>query len=139
MDETLHRETREPRPFGGKSGEPVPTVDPEDVKTVWQIKKDADARHPGENVGVGIDVMMRACGPGTNIESVCYRAGFLWMMSYIAPEDPRFTRDRQPDEAVFRAAALVPAVWMGVGIQRPTLPFDVSEFLRLCGEVNQID
>lgn len=44
--------------------------------------------------------MRRACRPGTNIESVGYRAGFLWMMSYIAPEDPRFTRDRQPDEAI---------------------------------------
>jgi hypothetical protein len=100
--------------------------------------KDADARHPGKNVAVGIDLMRRACRPGTNIESVSYRAGFLWMMSYIAPEDPRFTRDRQPDEAVFRAAAMVPAVWMGVGIVREAPPFDVKEFLWLCGEGNQI-
>jgi hypothetical protein len=138
MDEKLNRESHEPPPFGGKPGEPVPTVDPEDVKTVWQIMKDADARHPGKNVAVGIDLMRRACRPGTNIESVSYRAGFLWMMSYIAPEDPRFTRDRQPDEAVFRAAAMVPAVWMGVGIVREAPPFDVKEFLWLCGEGNQI-
>lgn len=87
MDEKLNRESHEPPPFGGKPGEPVPTVDPEDVKTVWQIMKDADARHPGKNVAVGIDLMRRACRPGTNIESVSYRAGFLWMMSYLAPED----------------------------------------------------
>ncbi len=138
MDEKLNRESHEPPPFGGKPGEPVPTVNPEDVKTAWRITKDADARHPGKNVAVGIDVMRRACRPGTNIESVGYRAGFLWMMSYIAPEDPRFTRDRQPEEAVFRAAAIVPAVWMGVGIAREGPPFDVKEFLRLCGEGNQI-
>jgi hypothetical protein len=138
MDEKLNRESQEPPPFGGKPGEAVPTVDPEDAKTVWQIMKDADAGHPGKNVGVGFDLVRRACGPGTNIESVGYRAGFLWMMSYIAPEDPRFTRDRQPDEAVFRAAAMVPAVWMGVGIVREGPPFDVKEYLRLCGEENQV-
>jgi hypothetical protein len=110
----------------------VPTVDPEVMKTVWQIMKDADARHPGKNVVVGFDLMSRACRPGTNIESVGYRAGLLWMMCYIAPEDPRFTRDCQPD------AAMVPAVWMGVGIVREAPPFDVKEFLRLCGEGNQI-
>jgi hypothetical protein len=40
MDEELNMESQEPPPFGGKPGEPVPTVDPEDVKTVWQIMKD---------------------------------------------------------------------------------------------------
>jgi len=60
------------------------------------------------------------------------------MMSYIAPEDPRFTRDCQPDEAVFRAAVMVSAVSMGVGIVREAPPFDVKEFLRLCGEGKEI-
>jgi hypothetical protein len=130
----LNGESRELPPFGGKPGEPVPTVDPEDVKTVWQVMKDVDARHPGKSVAVGIDLVRRACRPGTNIEAVGYRVGFLSMMSYIAPEDPRFTRDRQPDEAVFRATAMVPAVWMGVGIVQQAPPFDVKEFLRLCGK-----
>jgi len=138
MDEKLNRESREPPPFGGRPGEPVPTVDPEDMKTVWQIMKDADARYPGKNVAVGIELVRHACKPGTNVEAVGYRVGFLWMMSYIAPEDPRFTRDRQPDEAVFRATATVPAVWMGVGIVQQAPPFDAKEFLRLCGEGNQI-
>jgi uncharacterized protein YecT (DUF1311 family) len=69
---------------------------------------------------------------------LAFKDAHLWMMSYIAPEDPRFTRDRQPDEAVFRAAAMVPALWMGVGVVREAPPFDVEEFLRLCGEGNQI-
>lgn len=121
----------------GKPGEPVPTVDPADVKVLWQIMKDADARHPGKKVATGTDIIRRACKPGTNIQAVGYRAGFLWMMSYIAPEDPRFTRDCQPDGAVFRAAAMVPAEWMGVGIVRQGPTFDVTEFLRLCGHENQ--
>ena len=137
MDEKLNKESQEPPPFGGKPGEPVPRVDPEDVKTVWQIGKDADDRHPGKSVAVGIELMRHACKTRTNIEAVSYRAGFLWIMSYIAPKDPRFMRDRQPDDAVFRAAATVPAEWMGVGIVRSGSPFDVEEFLRLCGEGSQ--
>jgi hypothetical protein len=135
MDEKLNMESQEPPPFGGKPGEPVPAVEPEDVKTAWQIGIDAQAKNPGKNVAVGLGAMKSACKPGADIEAVGYRSVFLWMMSYIAPEDPRFTRDRQPDEAVFRAAAMVPAVWMGSARQGP--PFDVMEFLQLCGEGNR--
>ena len=33
----LGQGTPEPPRFGGKPGEPVPAVDPEDVKAVWQM------------------------------------------------------------------------------------------------------
>ena len=57
------------------------------------------------------------------------------MLSRLAPEQlAQFTRDGQPDDAVFRAAAKVPTEWMGVGIVREGPPFDVNEFLRLCEE-----
>jgi hypothetical protein len=42
------------------------------------------------------------------------------------------------DDAVFRAVAKVPAEWMGVGIVRQGPPFDVNEFLRLCGEETEV-
>ena len=121
-----------PPMFGGKPGEPVPAVDPEDVKTVWQIVK---ARHPAQNVAVGVDVMKRACKPGADMEAVYYRASLLGMMTQTAPERlNRFTREGQPNDSVFRAAAKVPAEWMGVGIVRQGPPFGVNEFLQLCGE-----
>jgi hypothetical protein len=128
----------EPPPFGGEPGEPVPAVDPDDVKTVWQIGRDVQASHPGQQVAVGVDVMKHACKPGADIEAVCYRASLLWMTTQTAPEHlERFTRDGQPDDAVFRAAAKVPAEWMGVGIVREGPAFDVNEFLRLCDEKTQ--
>ncbi len=131
----LDRELQEPARFGGKPGEPVPAVDPEDVKTVWQIGREAQANHAGKHVGVEIDLMKHACKPGANIEAVSYRAGLAWLITQIAPEHlARFTREGQPDDAVFRAAAKVPAEWMGVGIVQQGLPFDENEFLRLCGE-----
>jgi hypothetical protein len=46
----------------------------------------------------------------------------------------RNRREDEPDDAVFRAAAKIPAEWMGVGIVREGPPFDVNEFLRFCGE-----
>jgi hypothetical protein len=124
-----------PPRFGGEPGESVPTVDPVDVKTVWKIGRDAQAHHAGGQVAVGVDLMKHACQPGADIEAVGYRASLIWLMTQIAPERlARFTRDGQPDDAVFRAAANVPTEWMGVGIVRQGPPFDVNEFLRLCGE-----
>lgn len=44
---------RPPPMFGGKPGEPVPEVDPEDLKIVWKINRDLQARHPGQQVATG--------------------------------------------------------------------------------------
>lgn len=118
--------------FGGKPGEPVPAVDPEDLRIVWQIGKDIQAQHSGPKAVGGV-IFEQACKPGADVEAVFYRATQIWMIDHIAPELlAQFTRDGQPDDAVFRAAAKVPMEWMGVGIVREGPPFDVNEFLRLC-------
>jgi hypothetical protein len=131
----LGEKAPEPPRFGGKPREPVPAVDPEDVKTVWQIVRDAQANRPGQNVAVGVDLMKHACKPGADVEAVTYRSSLVWLITQIAPEQvARFTRDGQPDDAVFRAAAKVPVEWIGVGIVQQGPPFDMNEFLRLCGE-----
>lgn len=117
-----------PPKFGGNPGEPVPVVDSEDVKNVWQLTRSA-----GKSRAIGAGLMGQVCKPGSNIEAVGYRTGFLWMMNQIAPEDlARFTLDGQPSDSVFHAAANIAAEWMGVGIVRQGPPFDVAEFLRLC-------
>jgi hypothetical protein len=135
LGQWLDRELQEPPRFGGKSGEPVPAVDPEDVRTVWHIGRSAQANHAGKNVAVGADLMKQACKPGANIEAVTYRSWFVWLIAQIAPEQlARFTQEGQPDDAVFRAAAKIPTKWMGVGIVQQGPPFDMNEFLRLCGE-----
>jgi hypothetical protein len=123
----------EPPIFGGKPGEPVREVDPEDVKTVWQVGKDAEAGHPG--VATGFDAMKHIFKPGVDIQAVGYRSMLIRMMSQIAPVQlKKFMREGKPNDSVFRAAAKVPLEWMGVGIVREGPPFDVNEFLKLCGE-----
>jgi len=59
----------------------------------------------------------------------------LVMMNHIAPQQfTPFMQDGEPNDSVFRAAGTVPAAWVRVGVVRQELPFDVNEFLRLCGE-----
>jgi hypothetical protein len=125
---------QEPPRFGGEPGEPVPAVDPGDIKAIWQLGEELRAKLPSTKA-VGVELMKHACKPGADIAAVSYRLGLVWIMTQIAPEQlARFTREGQPDDTVFRAVAKVPAEWIGVGIVQQGPPFDVNEFLRLCGE-----
>jgi hypothetical protein len=63
--------------FGGAPGTPVPQVDPEDVRAVWKLGQQIKKDHPGENVGIGVEIFERTCKPGSNIPVVTYRAGMI--------------------------------------------------------------
>ena len=49
--------------FGGSPGEPVPEVDPEDLKTVWREQQEIEARRPGKQVATGRDSLSRFANP----------------------------------------------------------------------------
>src|SRR5215469_18421798 len=118
--------------FGGSPGEPVPEVDPEDLKVLWREQQGLQARHPGKLGAMGFDVMKAICTPGANVGAVWYRSSMLWLLSQIARERfAAFTKDGQPTDAAFRAAAKVPVEWMGEGIKQQA-PFDVDKFLWRC-------
>lgn len=130
--ERTENEVEPQLPFGGKPGEPVPTVDPDDVKSIWKLGKEAETRGVS---AIGSVIMEQACKPGSNTGAAWYRSTLIWMMTQIAPEQlTRFIRDGQPDDAVFRAAAKVPMEWTAVGVVHKGPPFDVDEFLKLCDE-----
>ena len=137
MDEKIRKASEAvdncPPRFGGNPGEPIPQVDPDDLKALWRLQRDVEARHPGQQVAIGN--ASAYCKPGADIQAVGYRVSFLWLMSRIVPEQfAAFTKDGQPIDAAFRAAAKVPAEWMEVGVVRRHPPFDVNEFTRLCAE-----
>jgi hypothetical protein len=124
--------------FGGEPGEPVPEVNPEDIKATWQFQREIEARNPGQQVATGMGLVEQLCSPGANIPAVGYRAALIWMMTQFEPEKiAPFLQNGQPTDGVFRAAAKVPMEWMGAGIVRQGLPFDPNEFVRLCGEESQ--
>ncbi|MGA8308922.1 MAG: hypothetical protein WB755_02755 [Terriglobales bacterium] len=115
--------------FGGAAGEPVPTVDPEDVKPAWKLTLDVAKTHPGRQVGIGAEVFEHTCKPGADIPAVFYRASMITMLQRVAPAAVDPLLQDKPD-AVFRAAAEIPMDWIGVGITSHGLPFDADEFIR---------
>jgi hypothetical protein len=121
--------------FGGEPGQPVPEVDPADVRSVWKIQQDVQARHPGQQVATGLGILQNACKPGADIYAVSYRTSQLFLIQLVAPDKWQvITRNGEPPEAVFGAAAKIPLEWMGVGKLRKGLPFDLDAFLRLCDQ-----
>jgi len=117
--------------FGGEPGEPVPQVDPEDVKALWGVSMEVQRAHPGEPVGIDVSVFEHACKPGANVQAVYYRTAKLEMLRHVAPQllEP-WTKKDQLDDAVFRAVAQVPMEWVGVGIVHKGLAFDIEDFMR---------
>ena len=119
-----------PPSFGGIKGEPVPEVDPEDLKAVWQEARDLQARYPGKRVAIGFELMKAVCKPGANTQAVFYRSSMIWLLEEFAQEQvaPWF-KDEQVSDAVFRTMAAIPMEWIG-HTKREGLPFDVGDFFH---------
>jgi hypothetical protein len=116
----------------GAPGEPVPQVDPEDVRAVWKLGQDVKKDHPGVEVAIGMALFEAACKPGAEVKAVVYRANHMWILQFMLPGifEP-WTKDGELTEPVFRAAAQVPMEWMAVGVVRHRLPFDADDFMRI--------
>jgi len=117
--------------FGGQPRDPVPPVDPDDLKTAFEVFQDAATRDPGGRSAVGFDVFQHACKPGADISSITYRAMMLGVLVRHAQEQlAPWMKDGRLDPAVFREFAQVPMEWVGRGVERQGLPFDVEELFR---------
>jgi hypothetical protein len=121
----------EPLDLNGKPGEPVPQVDAQDLRTAFEISRAAANNHPGQRVGVSLEVLQRDCKPGADIRAVSYRLMMLNGFVSIAPEHlAPWMEDGQLDDIVFREAAQIPMEFIGTGVERKGWPFDVAELLR---------
>ena len=115
----------------GNPGDPVPEVDPEDVKTVWDIWQDTASHSPDGRASVSVTIFRHACKPGADIPAVIYRGMMLQLLLQFAKTElERWTKDGQMDFAVLREIARLPMVWIGVGAMRAGMPFDAEELLR---------
>jgi hypothetical protein len=119
-----------PPSFGGNPGEPVPEVDSEDLKTVWQQERDFQARHPGQNVATGLELVKAICKPGANVQAVGYRSMMMWVLDRFAQEQlAPWVKDEQFLDAVFRTMATIPMEWVAQ-TPREGFPFDIEEFFH---------
>lgn len=115
--------------FIGKPGEPVPVVEPADLKRLWAYAQELRARYPSGGMATGIDVLKHMCSPGADIRAVSYRSTMLSMLALMLESA---WPGGQPSEAAFEVAAQMELTWMDVGVPHRGLPFDVGRFL---GEV----
>jgi hypothetical protein len=109
----------------------VPAVKPDDLKNVWRLFGDMEAR---QSEAAGENVYKSVCSLGADARSVWYHASMLALIIKMRPDllAPRI-RDGQPDDAVFEVAATFPMEKMRTGIVREGLPFDVEEFVKRIG------
>ena len=114
----------------GNPGEPVAEVDPDDLNTFWQETRTLQARHPGQSVGIGLDVIKAICKPEVNAQAVWYRSAMIRALNQFAQEQlAPWVKDEEVSDAVFRTMATIPMKWVG-HTEREDLPFDVEEFFR---------
>jgi hypothetical protein len=112
----------------------VPAVSPDDLKKVWQLSAEFEARNPGMCGSIGSTVYDNVCGPGADVISVWYRSSMLWALKQMIPEQLAvWTHDGELDDAVFQVAATFPMEKMRTGVVREGPPFDVAEFVKQIG------
>jgi hypothetical protein len=109
----------------------VPAVKPDDLKNVWRLFGDMEARNAG---AAGDNVYKSVCSPGADALSVWYRASMLTLAINMTPDLlAPWIHDGQPNDAVFEVMATFPMEKMRIGIVRQGLPFDVEEFVKRIG------
>jgi|HubBroStandDraft_6_1064221.scaffolds.fasta_scaffold1062327_2 hypothetical protein len=117
--------------FGdGAEGEtgPVPSVDAADLKSVWAMQNEMQARMPGKQFSIGAESYKRACGAGADVRSLFTRVSQLHVLQMLGMLAP-WTYGEVVDDAVFKVAATFPMTRMQPGIVYDELPFDLQEFL----------
>jgi hypothetical protein len=104
MDHDIEEQERLRELFGiGRAGEPVSTVDPKDVKAVWERFCEFERESPGRPGAVGIEIFKAACSPGANIQAIIHRTQMLWVVQHCSPEAlAPWTKDARFDDGLPR-------------------------------------
>jgi hypothetical protein len=122
--------------FGGEAGEPVPSVDPEDLRAAFEAFRDAAKNHPdAKTLGAaanGAAGIMPSVKAGADVKPLYFRSSFLQFFISRVPQSELspWVTDGLPDDVMFREMARIPMQWMAVGISQQGLPFDPDELMR---------
>ena len=113
----------------------IPAANPADLKTLWKLQKELEARYGQQGVimGIGLD-LQGVLSPGANFGDVFYRLSWLRHLQILS-EAGHLTfpwiHDGEPEDAVFKALAIVPMTGRPPGVMYERPPFDVEELIRL--------
>jgi hypothetical protein len=121
--------------FFGARGNDVATVSPNDLRNVWTMMRDLQARDlEGQSGSISSGLYEAACSPGANVVAVWYRASILGVLQML-PEKPLTTwsHEGELDDAVFQIAATFPMKKVPVGLVKNGLPFDLQELVKQIG------
>lgn len=107
-------------------GEPVPSVNVGDFKSVWAFYQ--DIKSPLHQGAVDVDsIIEHACSPGANIGAILYRCMMLRFLEMMRRDLlSTWEQNGQFQDAVFRVVARIPMNHMGEGLFHH-IPFDVFD------------
>ena len=116
----------------------IPTVNPDDLKSLWKLQNDLITEHgqPGKTVVVSGEVAKRALSRGANFGDVYYRLSWLfWLQKFSEAGHLEFPwiHEGNIDDAVYKALASIQMTGMRPREDK-VFPFDVDELIRLIKE-----
>jgi hypothetical protein len=116
------------RPSLGKAGEPVPVVDPQDLKILFDTYEDA-TKQGIKTLGPGS--FIHTCKTGADLPALWFRYSMLQLfLSRPVPELAPWMEDGKPDDVIFHEVSMIPMVWIGGGASHHGPPFDPEELFR---------
>jgi len=121
--------------FFGARGNDVAAVNPDDLRNIWTMMRDLQARaQAGQSESISGGLYERACSPGANVLAVWYRASILGVLQMLpgSPLTP-WSHGGELDDAVFQIAAKFPMKKLPIGLVKNGLPFDVQELVKQIG------
>ena len=108
----------------------IPTVDPLDLKALWQQSKDLEAQPHQPGVMTMISREAAACSPTADITSIIFRLSMLDLANRAMGLNLPVTPDGKPTDVVFNAFATIPMTGIPSG-GGDRMPFDVYELVKI--------
>ncbi|MGB7466235.1 MAG: hypothetical protein WBW14_25315 [Candidatus Acidiferrum sp.] len=113
----------------------IPAANPADLKTILKLQNDLEKQYGWQGVimGIGFD-QQGVLSPGANFGDVFYRLSWLRHLQILSEADHltfHWIHDGEPEDAVFKALAIVPMTGRRPGVMYDGPPFDVEELIRL--------